>query len=118
MVIFWLNFNALRIIIALSQGPWIIYGQYLTVQPWTKFLNLKKSYLSIVLAWIRMLGLSRFMYKRPILQEVEGLVGKVVKLNLNTYSKTRGCFARMVVFVDLDKTSSLPSYGEWRIAKD
>ncbi|MBA0677303.1 hypothetical protein Goari_018719 [Gossypium aridum] len=38
-----------------------------------------------------------------IFKEVGGLVGKVVKFDLNTDSKTRGCFAKMVVFVDLDK---------------
>ncbi|MBA0734685.1 hypothetical protein Gogos_018583 [Gossypium gossypioides] len=48
-------------------------------------------------------GLLGFMYKRRILEEVGGLVGKVVKFDLNTDSKTRGCFARMVVFVDLNK---------------
>ncbi|MBA0581362.1 hypothetical protein Gorai_023543, partial [Gossypium raimondii] len=36
-------------------------------------------------------------------EEVGGLVGKVVKFDLNNDSKTRGCFAKMVVFVDLDK---------------
>ncbi|MBA0723048.1 hypothetical protein Golax_003665 [Gossypium laxum] len=29
---------------ALSQGSWIIHGQYLIVQPWTKFFNPKKLY--------------------------------------------------------------------------
>ncbi|MBA0566262.1 hypothetical protein Golob_011094 [Gossypium lobatum] len=47
-------------------------------------------------------GLSRFMCKRSILEAVGGLVGKVAKLNFNTDSKTRGGFARMTVFVDLD----------------
>ncbi|PPR97085.1 hypothetical protein GOBAR_AA23581 [Gossypium barbadense] len=28
----------------LSQGPWLIYGQILTVQPWTKEFNLRYSY--------------------------------------------------------------------------
>ncbi|KAK5792678.1 hypothetical protein PVK06_033793 [Gossypium arboreum] len=36
----------------LSQGPWMIYGQYLTVQPWTKDFNSSQPYTSIVLAWI------------------------------------------------------------------
>ncbi|MBA0682557.1 hypothetical protein Goari_024266 [Gossypium aridum] len=58
-----------------SQRPWIIYGQYLTVQLWTK----------------------------RILEEVGGLVGKVVKFDLNADSKTRGRFARMVVFIYLNK---------------
>ncbi|MBA0731108.1 hypothetical protein Golax_025506 [Gossypium laxum] len=43
------------------------------------------------------------MYKRRILEAVGGLVGKVVKLDLSTDSKTSGYFARMVIFIDLDK---------------
>ncbi|MBA0747780.1 hypothetical protein Gogos_004666 [Gossypium gossypioides] len=80
---------------ALSQGSWIIHGQYLIVQPWTKFFNPKKPYPSMVLAWIRLPELPGIMYKRRILEEVGGLVGKVVKLDLNTNSKTRSRFARM-----------------------
>ncbi|KAH1113800.1 hypothetical protein J1N35_007178 [Gossypium stocksii] len=82
----------------LSQGPWIIYGQFLTVQPWTKYFNPKKPYSSVVLAWIRLSGLPSFMYKMRILEADRGLVGKVAKLDFNTDSKTIGHFARMVVF--------------------
>ncbi|MBA0696459.1 hypothetical protein Goari_003010 [Gossypium aridum] len=31
------------------------------------------------------------------------MVGKVVKLDMNTDSRTRGRFARMVIYVDLEK---------------
>ncbi|PPR81112.1 hypothetical protein GOBAR_AA39604 [Gossypium barbadense] len=57
----------------------------------------------MVLAWIRLSSHVGFIYKRRILEEVGGLVGKVAKFDLNTDSKTRGHFARMVVFIDLDK---------------
>ncbi|KAK5812307.1 hypothetical protein PVK06_027736 [Gossypium arboreum] len=77
----------------------VIYGQYLTVQPWTKYFNPMKPYPSMVLAWIRLLGLSGFMYKRRILEVVGGFVGNMVKLDLNTDKKTRG-FARMSIMVE------------------
>ncbi|MBA0843111.1 hypothetical protein Goarm_000325 [Gossypium armourianum] len=48
-------------------------------------------------------GLPGFMYKSRILEVIGELVGKVVKLDFNTDSKTRGRFARMAVLVDLDK---------------
>ncbi|MBA0828704.1 hypothetical protein Goarm_013347 [Gossypium armourianum] len=86
-----------------SQRPWIIYGQYLTIQLWTKYFNPNKPYSSMVLAWIRLPSLLGFMYKRRILEEVGGLVGKVVKFDLNTDSKTRGRLARMVIFIYLNK---------------
>ncbi|KAH1114372.1 hypothetical protein J1N35_007750 [Gossypium stocksii] len=45
----------------LAQGPWIIFGQYLTVQSWTKSFNLVQPYPSVVMAWIRLLGLSGYL---------------------------------------------------------
>ncbi|MBA0679197.1 hypothetical protein Goari_010985, partial [Gossypium aridum] len=41
----------------LIQGPWIIFGQYLTVQPWTKSFNPAQPYPSVVMAWIRLSSL-------------------------------------------------------------
>ncbi|KAK5846648.1 hypothetical protein PVK06_002945 [Gossypium arboreum] len=40
----------------LSQGSWIIYRQYLTVQSWTTDFNLMQPYLSVVKEWIRLSG--------------------------------------------------------------
>ncbi|KAK5837166.1 hypothetical protein PVK06_012976 [Gossypium arboreum] len=87
----------------LSQGPWMIYGQYLTVQPWTKDFNSSQPYPSIVLAWILLLGLFGFLYKRKIIEEIGSTIGKVVRLDFNTDNRTRGRFARMVVYINLNK---------------
>ncbi|PPD84845.1 hypothetical protein GOBAR_DD18220 [Gossypium barbadense] len=62
----------------LTQGPWIIFGQYLTVQPWTKTFNLTQPYPSVVMASIRL-------------------------LDLQTDNRTRGRFARLAVIINLDK---------------
>ncbi|PPR95640.1 hypothetical protein GOBAR_AA25035 [Gossypium barbadense] len=66
----------------LTQGPWLIYGQYLTVQPWTKEFSPSQPYPST---------------------EIGGTIGKVVRLDLNTNSRIKGRFARMVVYINLDK---------------
>ncbi|PPD87009.1 hypothetical protein GOBAR_DD16082 [Gossypium barbadense] len=75
----------------LIQGPWIIFCQYLTVQPWTKSFNPTQPYPSVVMAWIRLSGLPGYLYKRQIIEAIGGLIGKVVKLDLQTDNKTRGC---------------------------
>ncbi|PPS13624.1 hypothetical protein GOBAR_AA06953 [Gossypium barbadense] len=62
-----------------------------------------QAYPSMVLAWIRLSGLLRFLYKRRILEEIGRIIGKVVQLDFNTDSRTRGRFARMVVYINLDK---------------
>lgn len=55
------------------------------------------------MAWIQLLGLPRFLYKRKILEEIGGTIGKVVRLDFNTDSRITGHFARIAVYVNLDK---------------
>ncbi|KAK5825070.1 hypothetical protein PVK06_019872 [Gossypium arboreum] len=43
---------------ALSERPWIIFGQYLTVQPWTMAFDTSQAYPNVVMAWIRFSGLT------------------------------------------------------------
>ncbi|MBA0575931.1 hypothetical protein Golob_024050 [Gossypium lobatum] len=63
----------------LSPGPWIVYGKYLTVQPWIEDFSTSQHYPSTVMAWIRLRGLLGHMYKRRILWEIGGMIGKVTK---------------------------------------
>ncbi|PPS19290.1 hypothetical protein GOBAR_AA01277 [Gossypium barbadense] len=87
----------------LTQGPWIVFGHYLTVQPWTVDFDLSRPFPYSVLAWIRFPGLSGFLYQKKILEEIGSLVGRVVKFDIKTNNRERGQFARMAVFVDLRK---------------
>ncbi|KAH1096689.1 hypothetical protein J1N35_013610 [Gossypium stocksii] len=57
----------------------------------------------MVLAWIRLPGLLGFLYKKKILEEIGGIIGKVVLLDLNTDSRNRGRFTRMAIYINLDK---------------
>ncbi|KAK5771246.1 hypothetical protein PVK06_047436 [Gossypium arboreum] len=85
----------------LSRGLWLIYGQYLTIQPWTKDFNPLQPYPRMVMAWIQLLRLLSFLYKRRVLEEIGGTIGKVVKMDFNTDSRTKGRFAQMAVYVNL-----------------
>ncbi|MBA0812979.1 hypothetical protein Gohar_026880, partial [Gossypium harknessii] len=64
----------------LSQGPWIIYGQYLTVQPWSIEFDPVK------------------------------MIVKVAKLDLNIGNKARGRFVHMATYVNLEKPLVLQFY--------
>ncbi|KAK5845088.1 hypothetical protein PVK06_001241 [Gossypium arboreum] len=55
------------------------------------------------MAWVRFPGLPRVFYKRKILEEIRSLIGKVTKLEFKTNCGLRGRFARMAVFINLDK---------------
>ncbi|MBA0871855.1 hypothetical protein Goshw_000613 [Gossypium schwendimanii] len=74
----------------LTQGPWIIFRQYLTIQPWTKMFNPVQTYPSMVTAWIRLSGLPGYLYKRKIIEAIGELIKKVIKLDLQTDNKTNG----------------------------
>ncbi|KAK5771689.1 hypothetical protein PVK06_047926 [Gossypium arboreum] len=87
----------------LSQGPWIVYGQYLIVQPWTRYFNPLQLYPSVVLAWIRLPNLPGYLYKWKIIEAIKSLIGKVVKLDVQTDNQTRGRFARLPVYINLDR---------------
>ncbi|PPD73161.1 hypothetical protein GOBAR_DD29920 [Gossypium barbadense] len=87
----------------LSQGSWIIYDQYLTVQTWTKDFNPMQPYPLVVMTWIRLSGLPRYMYKKAILEAIDNMIGKVIKLNFQTDKKIRGRFARMAIYINLKR---------------
>ncbi|MBA0705030.1 hypothetical protein Golax_017249, partial [Gossypium laxum] len=53
--------------------------------------------------WIRFPSLPGYLYSHKILTEIGELVGKVVKLDMNTDSRARGYFVRMAVYVNLEK---------------
>ncbi|KAK5826025.1 hypothetical protein PVK06_020930 [Gossypium arboreum] len=53
----------------------------------------------MVLNWIRFLGLPSHLYRKQILWEIGGIVGKVTKLDFNAFSRVRGVrgIARKIV---------------------
>ncbi|MBA0597812.1 hypothetical protein Gorai_007601 [Gossypium raimondii] len=55
------------------------------------------------MSWIHLPRLPGHMYKGKFLWEIGGMVGKVAKLDFNNSNKARGIFARMAIYVNLDK---------------
>ncbi|KAG8482642.1 hypothetical protein CXB51_024184 [Gossypium anomalum] len=51
----------------------------------------------------RLLRLPGYLYKWTILLEIRGLIGRGSKLDMNTNNKVRRRFARMAIYVNLDK---------------
>ncbi|MBA0617573.1 hypothetical protein Godav_027008 [Gossypium davidsonii] len=84
-------------------GPWVIFGHYLTVQPWMIDFNPSLPYPNMVLIWIRFPGLPSHLYQKQILMEIRGIVGKVIKLDFNMDSRAQGRYARMEDYVNLGR---------------
>ncbi|KAI9112523.1 hypothetical protein K1719_016446 [Acacia pycnantha] len=88
---------------ALTGGPWMVYGSYLTVQPWSLDFDPKSSAISKVVAWIRIPGLSFRYYHKSTLRAIGMLLGEVVKIDYRTETMGRGKFACIAVLTDLMK---------------
>ncbi|KAE8718142.1 hypothetical protein F3Y22_tig00110017pilonHSYRG00057 [Hibiscus syriacus] len=62
----------------LAEGPWIIYVQYLTVQPWSRNFNTSHSYPTTFMAWIHLPGFPEFMFNSKIIFRIGMLIGRVM----------------------------------------
>ncbi|MBA0702869.1 hypothetical protein Goari_020608 [Gossypium aridum] len=76
----------------LTKGPWVIFGQYLTVRPWLpNFLTAQDEVESqVVEVWLH--GLSKGHYSTSILQAIRLAIGPMVKTDDNMENASRGWF--------------------------
>ncbi|KAI9074226.1 hypothetical protein K1719_043791 [Acacia pycnantha] len=86
---------------ALTGGPWMIFGAYLTVQPWSLDFDAKSSPISKVVAWVRIPGLSFRYYHKSTLRAIGSLLGDVVKIDYMTETRGRGKYARLAILMNL-----------------
>ncbi|PPR84221.1 hypothetical protein GOBAR_AA36490 [Gossypium barbadense] len=84
-------------------GPWVVYGNYLTVRPWSLDFSSTNADMSVQVVWIRLLGLIEGFYSKVLLRAIGQIIGSVIKLNINTNLARRGHFTRLAVCVDLQK---------------
>ncbi|KAL4387446.1 hypothetical protein GQ457_09G020350 [Hibiscus cannabinus] len=87
----------------LADGPWTIFGHYLTVQPWTREFSTSQEFPSHVLVWVRLPGLPYRYYTKVLFRRIAAILGQIVKVDYNTVGGERGKFARLAVMVDLTK---------------
>ncbi|KAH1038181.1 hypothetical protein J1N35_039924 [Gossypium stocksii] len=69
---------------ALTEGPCVVYGNYLTVQPWSRDFFTKEKHPLKIVVWMRLPGLPYKFYNKKLLRLIVGTLGKVVKINYNT----------------------------------
>ncbi|KAK9025195.1 hypothetical protein V6N11_065091 [Hibiscus sabdariffa] len=86
-----------------AAGPWLVFGYYILVEPWTKDFTTAQPYPSKIIAWICLPGLPMTLYKRSLITELGECIGRVLKLDYRTETGQRGKFARMTVQINLNK---------------
>ncbi|KAL4340431.1 hypothetical protein GQ457_08G021740 [Hibiscus cannabinus] len=87
----------------LTGGPWVIYGSYLTVQPWNRNFSTTEAHPSHTMVWVRLPKLPYRYYTKSLFRHIAAAIGKVVKVDYNTEEGKRGRFARLAIIVDLHK---------------
>ncbi|KAL4361894.1 hypothetical protein GQ457_04G017540 [Hibiscus cannabinus] len=84
-------------------GPWQIYGNYLTVQPWSRSFTTAKEHPDQIVVWARLPGLLYRYYTKSMFRFIARAIGKVIKIDYNTSEGKRRRFARLLVIVDLNR---------------
>ncbi|MBA0642456.1 hypothetical protein Goklo_026839 [Gossypium klotzschianum] len=75
---------------ALLEVLWVVFGHYLTVQPWSTSFLTNKAHPMRFMGWIRLLRLFGMLYKKSILKKISGTIGCVVKIDENTKNGSQG----------------------------
>ncbi|KAK8510833.1 hypothetical protein V6N12_009674 [Hibiscus sabdariffa] len=89
--------------VQLFEGPWTIFGHYLTVEPWSIDFQPSHASPSRLMAWIHLPVLPVTLYKRSFIKAIGNQIGNVIKINFQTDNSCRGRFARMAVSINLKK---------------
>lgn len=82
---------------ALAAGPWVVFGKYLAVRPWSSDFSISQTGFESQVVWIQLPGLPEGYYTDCLLRVIGQLVGPVIKIDAHTDGGHRGCFARIAV---------------------
>src|ERR1044072_6011565 len=85
-------------------GLWMIFYHYPTMVTWSIYFIAPEAKVTKTLAWIRILGLNVSFYDESFLISVAQVIGKPVRVNINTLHGETGRFARICVELDLTKS--------------
>ncbi|KAL9230735.1 hypothetical protein vseg_006049 [Gypsophila vaccaria] len=86
----------------LKSGYYIFDNKPLIYQAWTKELELKKTNIEVVPAWIQLHNLPLKLWGKS-LPKITGLIGKYIKSDSATEEKSKIGFARVMVELKIDQ---------------
>ncbi|MBA0731399.1 hypothetical protein Golax_020655, partial [Gossypium laxum] len=90
----------------LFKGHWIIYGQYLMVQPWTMSFNLAQLFSSVVMVWIKLPDLLGYVEKEDPTRNLGNIwASSPVSISVNS------------MMVDEHSGETSGSYGPWMLVE-
>ncbi|XP_028082879.1 uncharacterized protein LOC114284182 [Camellia sinensis] len=87
----------------LSDGPWFVGSNFLSVRRWEPDFQPTKASLFTTIVWARLHSLPIEYYDHSILQKIRNTLGKLHKMDIHTVNGDRGRFARLCIQIDLAK---------------
>lgn len=88
---------------ALEEGPWMIFGHYLTVRKWTPEFRPSIASIDSTAVWVQFPGLPIRYYNDRMLLSMGNTLGRALKVDQNTRFASKGRFARVCVEENLNK---------------
>nr|KJB14807.1 hypothetical protein B456_002G144200 [Gossypium raimondii] len=85
----------------LAGGPWVVYGNYLTVRPWSPNFSTTCTDVNVQVVWICLPGLLEGLYSEVFIWAIGQTIELIIKLDINTNLAKRCRFARLATCIDL-----------------
>lgn len=87
----------------LTGGPWVIAGQYLTMQKWRPNFDPDLEQISRLTIWARLSGLYVEYFTKETVKPIGDLLGTIHKVDCHTIAQSRGKYARVCVEIVTSK---------------
>ncbi|XP_008796020.2 uncharacterized protein LOC103711587 [Phoenix dactylifera] len=85
---------------ALSEGPWVVAGQLLALEPWTPDFLPRENPVKTVVVWLRLPGLPPEYWSTATILEIAGKAGRPLAVDGVTEGRRAMGFARVKVSID------------------
>ncbi|KAL6569936.1 hypothetical protein OROMI_014450 [Orobanche minor] len=87
----------------LTEGPWAIAGSFLSIRKWTPEFRVDDDKVDTIVSSVRVANLPMEFLQESVIQSIASCLGVLIKIDSNTYSASRGKFARFCVQMETDK---------------
>ncbi|GAV65410.1 DUF4283 domain-containing protein, partial [Cephalotus follicularis] len=91
----------------LTNGPYTVFNHILLVQQWRPNFQTSLAEISHTTVWVWHLELPIKYYDEIVLEQIGRLIGKLIKLDINTFPATKTDNARLCVEIDLRQPMGL-----------
>ncbi|XP_074299178.1 uncharacterized protein LOC141630225 [Silene latifolia] len=86
----------------LKSGYYMFDNKPVIIKPWVKDMEMVKEKVAVMLVWVKLHGIP-LKFWGSCLPKIANLVGKYVKMDLDTQDKIRLSFARIMIEVPMDE---------------